>query len=201
MIHKTNTMIDISLSFIQGFLRQELNSRLGLASATESVRLVNLHKDISPDNYLAMTLIHIEEEKTIKNLPFLRKNTPASDRFIKTNPEIGLNLYILLSALFEENNYQEALKQLSQVLLIFQGKNVFEGSDLTGQASPLGKITVELYTLPFEQFNNLWQTLGLAIYPSVIYRIRILTMYDAKTLGEVSEIRGVALETLQKSPL
>lgn len=194
-------MIDISLSFIQGFLRQELNSRLGLASATESVRLVNLHKDISPDNYLAMTLIHIEEEKTIKNLPFLRKNTPASDRFIKTNPEIGLNLYILLSALFEENNYQEALKQLSQVLLIFQGKNVFEGSDLAGQATLLGKITVELYTLPFEQFNNLWQTLGLAIYPSVIYRVRILAIYDAKTLGEVSEIRGIALETLQKSPL
>ncbi|HOI47664.1 MAG TPA: DUF4255 domain-containing protein [Prolixibacteraceae bacterium] len=194
-------MIDISLSFIQGFLRQELNSRLGLASATESVRLVNLHKDISPDNYLAMTLIHIEEEKTIKNLPFLRKNTPASDRFIKTNPEIGLNLYILLSALFEENNYQEALKQLSQVLHIFQGKNVFEGSDLAGQATLLGKITVELYTLPFEQFNNLWQTLGLAIYPSVIYRVRILAIYDAKTLGEVSEIRGIALETLQKSPL
>lgn len=194
-------MIDISLSFIQDFLRQELNSRLGLASATESVRLVNLHKDISPDNYLAMTLIHIEEEKTIKNLPFLRKNTPASDRFIKTNPEIGLNLYILLSALFEENNYQEALKQLSQVLHIFQGKNVFEGSDLAGQATLLGKITVELYTLPFEQFNNLWQTLGLAIYPSVIYRVRILAIYDAKTLGEVSEIRGIALETLQKSPL
>ena len=141
----------------------------------------------------------MQEEKILKNQNYYRKVTPDSDFYTVVNPEIKVNLYILASAQFEEKNYTEALKQISFVMTIFQGKNVFNQQDLTGDAQTLESLILELYTQTIEQNNGLWQAMGSNPVPAVIYKVRLLLIQDNKMADQVSEVKGIGIDLVKKS--
>jgi hypothetical protein len=186
-------MIDIALSFINKYISNELSVRLG---STIDVNIDSINKDASSDNLL-ITLINIEEEKNYKNQDHYRKDNPDDSGYKTVNPEIKLNLYVLFSA--QKNDYTEALKQISCVITIFQGKNVFEKEDFPADITNLDSLIVELYSLTFEQNNSLWQTLGSKMVPAVLYKIKLLSMQDNRVLDETGEVRGIGLNILRKS--
>ena len=49
------------------------------------------------------------------------------------------------------------------------------------------KIVVELYTATFEQQNQIWASLSTGYIPSVIYKLRMITIDTARSL-EVKSI-------------
>ena len=187
-------MLDIALSFIKKYISNELSLWL---RSTVDVSVDSISKDSSSDNLL-ITLINIEEEKIYKNQDHYVKANPDDSTISTVNPEIKLNIYVLFSA--QNNDYIEALKQISAVITIFQGKNVFENNDfIANDITGLDTLIVELYSLTFEQNNSLWQTLGSKMVPAVLYKIKLFSMQNNQILGETGEIRGIGFNTLSKS--
>lgn len=143
-------------------------------------------------NKIVFTLINLEEEKTLKNLPNHFINSTGETEYKKA--PIHLNVYLLVSA--TNNSYDNALIYLSRVITFFHQKYVFTAKNSPQNNQP-GlemedfKLIMDLYSPSFEESNFLWSTLGGKQLPYVIYKMRLLQIDSNKT----SEIRGVIKET------
>jgi hypothetical protein len=127
-------------------------------------------------NKVVVTLINVEEEKTLKNT---RNYKITANETIYKNPPLHLNLYILISS--TSTVYDNALIYLSRVIKFFQGQNVFtpKNSPLSSQPGSIlddFKLIVDMYSPTFEEANFLWSTLGGKQLPSLIYKIRLVTV-------------------------
>lgn len=188
-------MINNALTFIKKHLGAELHARIGVSEG--DVVIDSINKEHSSDN-LVITLINIEEEKIYKEQNHYKRSEGEVTGFQIVNPEIKLNLYILFSA--QKNDYKEALKQISCLIKIFQGKYVFEKEDFAkySEISGLESLIVELFPLSLEQNNNLWQTLGNKMVPSVMYKVKMVSIQDDKPAGESPEIRAIGIDIAHK---
>jgi len=136
---------------------------------------------------IVLTLVNIEEEKTLKNEPAYVK---TGDKIEKRNPTLFLNLYILFSS--ADDKYEMALNRIDSVVEVLQGKHVFTSanSDTGSYPGDVEKIILDIYSLNFEQINHLWGTLGGKYVPSVLYKMRLLPIQNAtpEKVGVVEEI-------------
>ncbi|MCH7772326.1 MAG: DUF4255 domain-containing protein [Bacteroidetes bacterium] len=185
-------MIDKGLEVIKGTLENYLKllPELNLTSGD----FIVLSHVVKPngtlavqDNSLAITLVNVEEERILKS-----QNTVSilpNGNVSKVNPEIKLNLFILVSANYQ--NYNTALQYLSAVVRCFQANNVFTKEKVPGMDPSIEKLLVELYTLNFEQQNHLWGALGAKYMPSVLYRVRLITIQEAIQSAEQKPIKKI----------
>ncbi|MGD1847946.1 MAG: DUF4255 domain-containing protein [Salibacteraceae bacterium] len=182
-------MIDKVISFFETELNQFLTNRF--PGAIEPVE-PNAILDQSGSNGLTagkigITLVNIEEERMMKaQLPYEASVTTGALK--RRNPEIKLNLFLLFAANFDAGtsgsaNYKESLKRLSGVIGFFQSRNIFTQENSPGLDDGISRLTAELYTLPMEQQNYLWAALGAKYMPSVIYKIRLITVQEGVPLG------------------
>jgi hypothetical protein len=150
---------------------------VGTEGKAELTHLVKYDGSIAaPDNSLGVLLINIEEERVTKSQKAF--TTDANGQITHTNPELKLNLYILIVANWAD--YKTGLHFLSGAIRFFQSKNVFTPQD-TPQLDPgIEKLIVEMSTLSFEQQNHLWGALGAKYLPSVIYKVRMLAIQEAQ---------------------
>ena len=128
-----------------------------------------------PDS-VALTLLNIEEESTLKNVP---NTTTINDEVVYKNPIVNINLYILFSA--NRDSYDTSLRDISKIIEFFQGKRVFtqantiyNRNNVTLSAITNFKFIADLYTPTFEEMNFVWGTLGGKQLPSVMYKISML---------------------------
>lgn len=138
------------------------------------------------DDKLVLSLINIEEEKTLKNEPNYRR---VGTEIITQNPPLHLNLYLLFSANILD--YGEALRALSLVLQFFQHKNTFYGTNYQAlRDAGVERLNFEIFDLSFEQTNNLWGVMGGKLVPNVLYKVRMLSLQAAPEQegGTISEI-------------
>ena len=199
-------MIHTSLSF----LTQQINDYLKLATddpATDRVFLTGVATEsagiIIPDSSLGLSLINIEEERHFKDQGTMFTNPEGTTEYI--NPEIKLNLYVLISANFQDtrdpdptDDYVEGLKQLSYVISFFQSKNVFtpDNSPAMADADPsLRKLVVELYSYSFEQLYNFWSVVGAKYLPSVLYRVRMIRFQERAVKSTAKPIEKIGINS------
>src|SRR5690606_12168274 len=182
-------MIHTCLSFLTNELNDYLKLRTG-SPTVDRVYLTSVATEgggvVIPNKSLGVSLINIEEDRVYKD----QKSTIINNHgnVERLNPEIKLNLYVLISANFQNadaedstDDYVEGLKQLSWIISFFQAKNVFtpENSPKLADFDPnLTKLVVELYSYSFEQLYNFWSVVGAKYLPSVLYKIRILTFQE-----------------------
>lgn len=189
------------------FLTHELNEYLKLKTndlVTDRVFLTSVATEsggvVIPNKSLGLSLINIEEERIFKD----QKTTIINEQGFSEhfNPEIKLNLYILISANFQdttddtEDDYVEGLKQLSYVISFFQSKYVFtpDNSPSMGNFDPaLQKLVLELYSYTFEQLYNFWTVVGTKYLPSVLYRVRLLRIQEESISESNLPIRKIRL--------
>ncbi len=152
------------------------------------------------DDKIILTLVNIEEESTLKNAPFIKKDSVGPARY--ENPPVFLNLYLLITACnksTDDKSYLDALERLSLVIRFFQGRNFFTIASSPWPMDPTAisedllrlKITAELYTLTFEQINHLWGTLGGKQMPFVMYKIRLVEIKESRIAREVPLIEEI----------
>jgi hypothetical protein len=145
------------------------------------------------DGKVALTLLKMEEETTLKNIPAYKiKNGKTEYR----NPPIHLNLYILFSANCE--TYDKSLRSISKVIQFFQGKKIFTAANTVYNRTNVAldildyfKFILELYTPSFEELNNVWGTLGGRQLPSAIYRVQLIQLEQDKKLATSEVITHV----------
>ena len=171
-------MIKKALSFFQQRLQEyiELRSSDDITSDLVQLSAVMTHDgkiEIKEDSIM-ITLINIEEEFALKDQNMYR--TMANGEMVKGNPELKLNLFIMVAANY--GVYSEGLKFLSYVLRFFQANRHFTQKNSPGLDSEIEYMMVELYTLNFEQINQLWGALGAKYRPSAIYKVRMLSIHE-----------------------
>jgi hypothetical protein len=181
---------------------------VGLGNIAEGVAGSGSASAAVPREILAVSMVNIREEKSLKNVPAYIRND-ATLRVNYQNPPIFLNLHILIVA--THANYTNALLMLSRAIKFFQFSNVFTQdsvlpNSLTTNApqNPLDqletfKLIFELYSPTMEEVNHLWGTLGGKQYPYVLYTLRLLEMTFKATQSEAGLITQVVNDTYQKS--
>lgn len=188
-------MIDVALKFLRDYLNQEITD-----PANPAV-LGNITKEADiTDNKIHLSLIQVEEEKVLKEVNHRRRLNPSDDFYSVINPEIRLNLYVLITYQYSGKNYDEALKQLSNVVTVLQGKYVFTKPDFIKAAyEVLQNITIELYTQTIDQNSNMWQALGEKLSPSLLYKMRVIGIQANRVLNTTGEVRAIGIDIAHKT--
>ncbi len=125
---------------------------------------------------VALTLLNLNEETTLKNVP---NHTIENSKIIYKNSIINLNLYLLFSA--NRDLYVNSLNDISKIIEFFQGKKLFTQSNTIYNRSNVSmsnienfRFSVELYTPTFEELNFIWGTLGGRQLPSALYKVSMI---------------------------
>ena len=137
-----------------------------------------------------ISLVNIEEDRISKS----QENTFRRDStIIYKNPKVFLNLYVLFSV--NVANYSEALKRLSLIIQFFQYKNVFNITNSPGLDAGIEQLIADMYSLSFEQSNQLWATLGGRYIPSVLYKVRLVAIEEEAVNAEGGFIQSITNNT------
>ena len=142
-----------------------------------------------PGDSLGLSLVNIEEERVTKSQQNFGRSTDG--RIVHMNPEIKLNLFVLIVANF--SNYRTGLEFLSAAIRFFQSKSVFTPADTPALDVAIQKLIVEMMTMSFEQQNHMWGSLGAKYLPSVMYKVRMLTIQEALAADEQEPITMINL--------
>lgn len=116
-------------------------------------------------NKLMVCLLNVERETSGGITATVQKST---DGYVRLQPPLLLNLNVMLAAVYDERQYGESLSVLSDTLRFIQSTPKFrvENSDYT----------IEIVTLSTQDMNNVWTLMGGQYYPSVVCKIRRLTI-------------------------
>lgn len=189
-------MIDLTLDFLCKEINNYLLMKLDLAPGTNAIILFNVshlgsegnggnsNADTTTNAFL--TLINIEEDRISKSHEnFIRKE----GKIVYQNPRVHLNLYLLFSV--NLSSYTESLKRLSYIIQFFQQQFVF--TPLTSPAMPAGveELVFDLNTLSLQDLNNMWGILGSKYLPSVMYKMRMITISEDLAQGEAGLITAI----------
>jgi hypothetical protein len=178
-------------------IRKEVNSyiikKLNDTTITSRVTLTSFVDENGritiPADSVGLSLLNIEEEKTLKLAGHVQTNKAESlSSFV--SPPISIYLQIMFTANF--TNYSESLKHISYIMECLQTKPVFDGGntpDMNNIDAP--KLFFELNTLGLEQQHYIWAMIGLRYLPSVVYRVRTLMIFERDVVAEVPNIREI----------
>jgi hypothetical protein len=196
-------VIDQVLDFLRAQLDEYLRLKLDPSNSNPFVQLANIawHDTESAagageDKSSAfITLINIEEDRISKSQEnFVRRDNVITYK----NPKIYLNLYLLFSV--NLNSYPESLKRLSFIIQFFQYKNVFTSLNSPGLPANVNELILDLYTISFQDLNNLWGILGAKYLPSVMYKLRLITISEEFAQGEAGLLREIVINDKSMQP-
>ena len=188
-------MINESLQFIADELNKYLMLKMGPTNDPPRLMLGNVSRLFDGDapaallvNRVIMSMVNVEEDRIAKQQEnFVR--TDISTRY--KSPPLYVNLYVLFSA--NRSGYSDSLQHLSYIMQFFQFQHVFTPITHPSLDPRIQKVIVDLCTLNFEQINHLWSTLGGKYIPSVLYKVRQLTIDEDLTVSENGFIKEIQI--------
>ncbi|PHR46555.1 MAG: hypothetical protein COA32_10450 [Fluviicola sp.] len=184
-------MIAKALTFVSDFLNHQIKMSYGIDENRVVVSsLINPDGTIAEniENKIVISVINLEHETTVKSL---NNYVPGdSNNYGKVSPPVYLNLYLLVSANYDSGNYVEALKMISRVISIFQENTYFNQQKNPEMQSPLEKLTFEIFNLPINELSHIWSGIGAKYVPSIIYKVRMITINQGGVSKEVPGLSG-----------
>lgn len=135
-------------------------------------------------NKMVVSLLNVERETAGGISAPVQRTTEG---YTRMSPPLLLNLNVMLAAVYDERQYAESLSVLSDTLKFIQSAPRFE-IDNVGY-------TIEIVSISTQDMNNVWTLLGGQYYPSVVCKIRRLTI-DAEEItygGKLSKNPSVTL--------
>ncbi len=183
-------VLDVIKTGIQEYLVRLPELNITSETVVHITPVVKPNGDIAvPDNSLGLTLVSVEEERVMKAQK--SSSLTSGGQVVHMNPDVKINLYVLITANF--NKYATGLGFLSGAMRFFQAKGVFNHENTPGLHPDIEKLIAELFTLSFEQQNHLWGSLGAKYMPSVLYKVRMITIQEAAAADEQPPVRAVSL--------
>ncbi|MDJ0768469.1 MAG: DUF4255 domain-containing protein [Ilumatobacter sp.] len=185
-------MIHLAVAHVVSELNEYLNLRAPGPTPDRVVADRLMTPDGKPnekvgDKVVAM-LVNVEQDRVFRPVDPFERAADGTSQFVR--PEINVNLYVLFAA--NSTEYAEALKSIAHVVAFFQHRAVFSIADPAWDPVEEAKVTFELFTLSFEQQNDLWGAIGAKLMPCVMYKAGLLRIRDTRVEAEpalVSEIR------------
>jgi hypothetical protein len=124
---------------------------------------------------VTMLLANVEEERIFRDAdPYRRVNDEG--RVDAVQPEIRLVLYLLFVARFTD--YAQGWNHLSALLSQFQAVPVLDRDTAPGLPPAVERLAFELVSQSFTELNDVWNALRTTHHPSLLYRVRLLSLRD-----------------------
>ena len=180
-------MISAALKFSSDSLNQFLRNRMGLDE--DKVLLNNLIESNGsiPErnhNKVVISLVNVDKE-TVR--PYNIRNVQLKDgSYTDINPSEKYNLYVLISSNFSD--YNETLKFLDAVLLFFQKNPCLDGRTHSNVPEGVSKLEYEVEKISHNEMHNLWTAMGAKYQPSMLYKVRLITVQSAETIATRSAV-------------
>jgi hypothetical protein len=175
-------MISKALHFTSDVLDQFLRNRFNLDEGKTILNsLIEANGAIpqANQNKIVLSLINIEKE-TAK--PFFNRGQQQTDGNYADIPTAErFNLDLLISANFDD--YNETLKFLNASILFFQLNNVLDSTKSAAIPAGITKLEFEIEKINYQQMQGLWTAMGAKYQPSVIYKMRLLTIQGDEAIG------------------
>jgi hypothetical protein len=182
-------MINLALDFIAQYLETYLESQPG---ATKDYILPANISDLgssggsSMQNKIILSVVNIEEDRISRSPD---NYTRVDQQIIYQNPPIYLNLDILFAANYAD--YLTSLQLLSSVIKFFQYQNVFTPLNSPNFPQGIEKLIFDMKTLSLQDLNYLWGILGSMYVPSVVYKMRLISISDAFNQGNAPPVTEI----------
>lgn len=189
-------MLDKVLVFISNLLNKELKMSFGLTEDIVLISsLINLDGSITQniENKIILSVINLEQERTIKNRGEYLQTSKGS--FNKVNPPIYLNIYLLVSANYNSENYIEALKMLSEVIGVLQSSKVFTPQSNPELDASIERLIFETYNVPIQELSHVWSGIGAKYVPSMVYKVRMIGIQKGLVREEVTGVGSLGTKT------
>ncbi|AYL99029.1 DUF4255 domain-containing protein [Mucilaginibacter celer] len=180
-------MISKALRFTNDVLDQFLRNRFGLDESR--VLLNNLIEGdgsipTANQNKVVISLINIEKDT---NKPFNTRNQRLPNgNFTDISPEERFNLYILVSANFDD--YNESLKFLNAAITFFQVNTCLSSATSSNLPQGITKLEFEIEKMTYHQMHSLWTAMGAKYQPSVVYKMWLITIQGDQLIGMVPAV-------------
>ena len=173
-------MIDKTLVFLKNNLNTYLTSGRQPTDAQDDQVVFLEWKNTDTINFklgaVSILLINLEQENILRGAdPFVR--TLADGSVQKGNPEIRLNLYLLLVPHYQQ--YEDSLKNLSAVIQYFQGHRLLNHQNSPELPEEVEQLVIELAPQSFSEQNEIWGALRTPYRPSVLYKVKMVVFRDA----------------------
>ncbi|NNF32832.1 MAG: DUF4255 domain-containing protein [Saprospiraceae bacterium] len=187
-------MIEKALSYITKRLNEHLNLQLKLNE--DIVVLSNLLNEngkvsSSNENKVFMTLVNIEQDITLKNF---HPHSGDTHQGFQKDTLLDINCYILFAANFHESNYRIGLRFISSIIQYFEANPSFSKQGSPSLPHDIEKLTVELSNQSVEQVNHLWSALGCKYMPSILYKVRLITINNNIIVEQIPGIKPIGDE-------
>lgn len=173
-------------------LSQQLNDYLKVRfRLTEDIVFISPIKDPSKSfpNRVGITIVGVERE-TAGGVSFQRRVVSESTS-AQSVPGWQISLNVLISVIFQEKQYEESLRLFSAVIAFIQKNNMVRS------ANEDISFSLEVMNMTMHELSNLWSICGENYYPSVVCKIRLLTV-DA---GEIIDLSHLISRPEQTSDL
>ncbi|MTI89282.1 MAG: DUF4255 domain-containing protein [Balneolaceae bacterium] len=162
-------------------IADQLNTFFKFRFDTEENKVV-LDSVVSPDGQIVdntdkvvVTLVNVQQEKLTRN--FNSYKSHSNNSFTKAKPTVTLNLFVAISCLFSDKNYQQSLTFLSAVVSFFQNKYAFTHDNTPELSNQVGKLTFEMENFSPQEIGHLWGVIGSKYVPSVIYKVSVFNYF------------------------
>ncbi len=185
-------MIDSALIFIQSRLDQYLKNKFGLdESVTVLNNLVDASGSVSQKNQnkVVITLINLEQETSKQ---FYGGKSRNNTQVTNMMPSVHFNLDVLFTANFD--SYDESLKFLTATVAFIQPDTSFNRKNQPELPIGITALKFEIENSPYEKTHNLWSALGAKYQPSIIYKIRHVSVQAEQILGTVASVQQTSSE-------
>ena len=173
------------------FVTDQLDSYLKRKTSATAPMVKLSSVTSTAEDTLVVSLVNISKEVTIANQSNIGRDNIALS---KQAPPVYLNLYILISAAFKENNYKEGLQWLSLAINFFQEYPFFNSSQ-TQMPNGIDTLSFELVNLDIDNMSRFWGALGTNYQPSVIYKMRMLKVSSDTMEAVLPEITDPKIKT------
>jgi hypothetical protein len=186
-------MIDLALGTIVGQLNQALRTGFGIREDLAVLGNV-LEQDgrvgAQVDNRIVVSLVNIERETLAQRSPAAPRNALA--RTVVTEEPVHLTLSVLFAANFSGSNYTEGLKMISATVGFFQSRPVLDPRNTPGMDRRFDRLALDIANLSVAELSNLWSVLSGKYLPSVLYRVRMVSVDRDQVKGTLTPVSAPA---------
>lgn len=184
-------MIDVAIALISSQLNQALRRQFQVDE--DLVVVSNLHEQdgsvaTNVANKLVVFLAGIERE----DMPHRGvAAAPLGARVGLSPAPVHLNLMLMFAANFGGSNYPQALKFISSTIAFFQGRPAFDPQNSPDLDRRIQKLTLEIENLTVADLGNIWGMLSGKYLPSVLYRMRMISIDSGQLAARVPRISAL----------
>lgn len=184
-------MINKALQFVKEILDQFLRNRYGLQESMVLVNRIIDNTGAVPSanaNKVVISLINIEKE-TLKQ--FYGRNQKMTDgNYADIHPSERYNLYLLISANYDD--YNETLKFLNASIRFFQVHPAVTAESYSNIPKGIDKLEFEIEKITYHQMHSLWTAMGAHYQPSLIYKLRLISVQGEEADGFTKSVSNVS---------